>query len=535
MRYNFIVKAFSKNLSPILQSRKILLLLTVIFFIPVFYFYYINAVSFHFIDEYNNFLAGYFLLKGHTLYSQIFFQHQPLMAYISYALQKILHPNTLYKLVLYHRMFILIAAFVFDLLLVYRFRLVGLGFAFIFELTKYYLFGSTFLAESIVIYPLVYLLGLTWEVLNKQKISNGDLWLGTFFTWFVIFMREPYIPLSLILYAILLLPKRSVKIKISSVMVLLVLSAFVVAGLPIRDYLFEITTVNAVGVVAGEVQRAHLAGIGVMSIFIYPIIILIQGMLNYFRGVLILLDLTFLLAFFTFTIKTKQWKNGLVLLIILGIANIRLTPPGTTFFGAYHMLVWYGLFVFSTILFVSKLSTLKLSAALRLPIMVLVILLGIFILIPANSLLWTRLDKQAVFTINYGPYYTNGAVVQALADPQTTVFVDGWDSLTYWQADQTVAYPYLFYYPPMNSFTLYTNAREKMFKENPPEFVYTPCKLYKNNLVIEETYGQNVKGNYDAFYFGNDPTCLFIQKAKLNSLTTSQWEKIKQFGYYLKK
>ena len=534
MIYNFIVKAFTKNLSLILQSRKILLLITILFFIPIFYFYYNNAVSFHFIDEYNNFLAGYFLLKGHTLYSQIFFQHQPLMAYISYVLQKILHPGTLYKLVLYHRMTIVAAAFVFDLLLVYRFRLIGLGFAFIFELTKYYLFGSTFLAESIVIYPIVYVFGLTWEVLQKKKIADSDIWLGTFFTWFVIFMREPYIPTILILYAILLLPKRSAKTKISSVIVLLILSAIVVVGLPLRDYLFEITTVNAVGVVAGEVQRAHLAGIGIISIFLYPIIILFQGMLNYFRGVLVLLDLTFLLALFTFIAKTKQWKNGLILLVILGIANIRLTPPGTIFFGAYHMLVWYGLFVFITMLLVSKLSTLKLHTAIRLPIMLLTILLGIFILLPANSLLWTKLDKQAVFTTNYGPYYTNGAVVQALADPQTTVFVDGWDSLIYWQADQKVAYPYLFYYLPMNNFTIYTNARTKMFKENPPEFVYTLCKREKNTLIVEETYGQNVKGNYDAFYFGKIPTCLFIQKSKINTIPTTQWEKIKPFGYYLK-
>ena len=193
--YNFIVKAKTQNLSRFsnlfktaISSRKILLLVTALFFIPVFIIYYKESVSFHFIDEYNNILAGYFLLKGKTLYSQIFFQHQPLMAYISYTLQKILHPNTLYKLVLYHRLFIVFAAFIFDLLLVFRFRIIGFGFTVIFELTKYYLFGGTFLAESLVVYPLIYLLGLVWEVLLKQKISNVDIWLVAVFSrgsWFL--------------------------------------------------------------------------------------------------------------------------------------------------------------------------------------------------------------------------------------------------------------------------------------------------------------------------------------------------------------
>jgi len=538
--YNFIVRhishisKLSSKIAKPLQSKKLLLLITLLFFIPVFLVYYKESVSFHFIDEYNNFLAGYFLLKGKTLYSQIFFQHQPLMAYISFVLQKILHPQTLYKLVLYHRLFIVCAALIFDLLIVYRFRLIGFAFVFIFELTKYYLFGSTFLAESIVVYPLVYLLGLTWEVLQKHKITNAEIWLGTILTWFVIFMREPYIPTALILFVILLVPKRSYKIKLGAVLLLIILSGLVLLGLPIHDYLFEITTVNAVGVASGEIQSAHLAGPGIITIFIYPLIILFYGMINYFRGVLVILDLIFLLSLFIYGIKAKQWKNALILLVILGIANIRIETPGISFFGAYHMLVWYGLFVFTTLLLVNYLYHIKLQPLIRLLTTVLLIALCLYVVLPANAFLWAKVNKQAVFTTNYGPYYTNGEVVRTLADGQTTLFVDGWDSLTYWQADQQISYPYLFYYPPMNNFNVYTNLRTMMFKNNPPEFVYTPCKLDNNNLVIEETYGNNVKGKYEVFYFGNTPTCLFINKAKIHTIAKNKWDMIKPFGYYLK-
>ena len=347
-------------------------------------------------------------------------------------------------------------------------------------------------------------------------------------------MREPYIPLALILFVILLTPKHPIRTKIGPVHLFLILSSVVLLGLPIRDYVFEITTVNVAGVAAGEIQTSHLAGPGIISIFIYPVIILFQGMINYFRGVLVILDLTFLLAFFTFAVKAQQLKNGLILLFLLGIANIRIETPGIIFFGAYHMLVWYGLFVFTTLLLVNHLYTAKIHSSIRLITTSLLILLGVYILLTANSFLWNKLDKQTVFTTNYGQYYTNGEVVHELADSQTTLFVDGWDSLTYWQANQKVAYPYLLYYLPMNNFTIYTNARTKMFKKNSPEFVYTPCEIDKNKLVIMETYNDNAMGNYEVFYFGKSPTCLFINKSKINTITKAQWEKIKPLGYYLK-
>ena len=215
--YKTISQGYASKIKEIRIPTKILLLITCLFFILVVYVYYKESVSFSFIDEYNNFLAGYFLLKGKTLYSQIFFQHQPFMAYISFVLQRVLHPDTLYKLVMYHRLTIIVVAFLFDLLLVYRFRFIGLGFAVIFELTKYYLFGSTFLAESIVVYPLVYLAGLAWEVLQKRRIASWEIWLGSLFTFFVIFMREPYIPTAIGLFVILLTTKQSMKIKLGAV------------------------------------------------------------------------------------------------------------------------------------------------------------------------------------------------------------------------------------------------------------------------------------------------------------------------------
>ena len=455
------------------------------------------------------------------------------MAYISFVLQRVLHPDTLYKLVMYHRLTIIVVAFLFDLLLVYRFRFIGLGFAVIFELTKYYLFGSTFLAESIVVYPLVYLAGLAWEVLQKRRIASWEIWLGSLFTFFVIFMREPYIPTAIGLFVILLTTKQSMKLKLGAVVLCLLLSVLIIISLPIRSYFYELVTVNFSVVASSEIQSTHLNGPGIITIFIYPLIILVYGLIDYFRGVLVLIDLLFLIAFYLFAFSEKQWKKGLVLLFILGISNIRITEPGTAFYGAYHMLVWYGLFIFFTLLLVKNIYTIKHREVYHIVASILLLISFLYLILPANSLLWDKFDRQLTFNTNYGLFYSDGEVVRDLANNQTTFFVDGWDSLMYWQADVPLSYPYLFFYPPMKSIPVYTDARTEMFKKNPPEFVYSYCKLSRNKLFTN-SFIENSSGAYKTFYYAGNPTCLYIRKSATKTITSAQWDQMKQFGYYLK-
>jgi hypothetical protein len=535
--YNLIIWFYKAILQKLTLKLKgvptwTLLLATFIFFVPVFLLYYKESVSFHFIDEYNNFLAGYFLLKGKVLYSQIFFQHQPLMAYISYILQKVLHPSSLYKLVIYHRLVVVLVALLFDLLLVYRFRFVGLLFAIIFELTKYHLFGSTFLAESIVVYPLVYLFGLIWETLHKREVADWEILLSGLLTFFVVFMREPYTITAVVLFAILLIPKRRIQIKISAVGIFLLFSLITVAPLPIHDYLFEIAKVNVSAVAKDEVRGNHLLGFGIIGIFIYPIIILLHGSINYFRGILILLDLLFLIAFFKYFVLDKQWRNGLILLFILGISNIRITPPGTIFFGAYHMIVWYGLFVFSTIFLVKNIFAEKNYNLFKIFTAALLTVFCIYIVLPQNSLIWDKYDKQTVFNNNYAQYFITGKLVQNLSDEKTTFFVDGWDNLSYWQADQNVSFPFLFWYPPMSKFSIYTKARAEMFKNDPPEFVYSNCGVDKGK-IFSYTFPEYSVREYDMIYYAKSPTCLYVRKSAVNTIAKEKWNSLNQSGFYL--
>src|SRR5581483_4203479 len=209
------------------------------------FIYYRLATSFSFVDEFNNIVAGYFMLQGSKLYTDVFFNHQMLMPYISYAIQKVTHPNSLYQLIIIHRIVIIITSILSGLLLCFRFRLAGLAFFILYESIKYYLFGFLFLAESMIVYPLVYLFGISLLKLDKnQKIFVFDYILAGIFTWFVIFSREPYIPLAIVLYSAILVGNLDRKIKMISISILVILSTISLGLVASKEYIVDLFEVN---------------------------------------------------------------------------------------------------------------------------------------------------------------------------------------------------------------------------------------------------------------------------------------------------
>ena len=96
-----------------------------------------------------------------------------------------------------------------------------------------------------------------------------------------------------------------------------------------------------------------------------------------------------------------------------------------------------------------------------------------------------------------------------------------------------IFYTCLFYYLPMSNYPMYTQARATMFKKNPPEFVYSSCALYKNKLMTY-SFKEYATGAYEVFYYGKSPTCLYIRKSAVRTITKTKWDSIKQFGYNLK-
>lgn len=479
--------------------------------LPVFYIGYktnnelIN--SFGCFDDCHVFSTAYFMLQGKTIYSEVFFNHNPFMPYFSYLIQYIYEPKSVYELLLRHRQLLFIVSVILNVFLLFRFRYKALGFIILYELTKFYTFGNRFLPEAIIVYFVVFLFGLVWEKIKNAKITKIDYVASALATWFIIFMREPYVPLAIFLYGTIIW-RFDRGWKLISFMIFLVLCTVTLLTLPVHDFYFNVITFNLSETVSQEISKNTFFGIDILKIIFYPFYILFPvGNFGYYRNILILESVIFV-TLLILNLKNFSKKQILFLFLTLGLSNIRFTLPGVAFYGAYHMNVWYAIFIFSLMFLIASLESIK--------IRILAVVVFIFIVLLAlskDSIVWQRVDQQEQLLTNYGTQMLYAQIINELSSPMDTLFLDGWDELIYSQTKLTSSYKYSHYTSQMPRIQEYRNAREEMFKAGPPVFYYGTCK---------EDVGQKLpdwlRGRYVRVYHMGKPTCLYVLKKKYEKI-----------------
>jgi hypothetical protein len=515
-----------KQIVSFLKDHKLqcffLLLLPIVFIIQ--YKLFIPHLSaFGCFDDCFNIMGGYFILKGKTLYSQVFFNHQMLMAYISYGVQLTKHARNIYELILNHRQFLILFSFIASTVLVVRFKLIAFIFIILYEFSKFYLFGNRFLAEALIVYPLVYLLGITWEKFHKKQNNFYDYIIAAICTWFIIFMREPFVPLSLLLYFVFMKGKINTYKRISIALFSL-LTIVTLAITPLQDFYFNLVTVNQQTVLMSETVTSPLLRIS--EIFFYPFFVFFGGEWNIFRYLLIILSTAFIILIGYLSIIKRQQKVVIFIFITLGLANIRTVTPGTIFYAAFHMLPWYALFIFNILLMIKEVYVShKLYA--RIIMILLSICLGSVLLLP-QSYIYEKAYPHEQFITEYGQQLQAGEGIRALSNNKDNLFVDGFDDLIYWQADMVSEYRYTWYTSVMPLIPKYSNARLAMFKANPPDFYYGSCPKETTPSRLLPSF---INKQYIQVKEHNKLSCLFIYDKKIQTITDAQWKKAGDFGY----
>lgn len=511
-------------------------LLLLVFLVPFFYLLYeiyiprVNA--FGCFDDCFNFMGGYFLLSGKQIFFEFFYNHQPFAAYISYFVQWLAHPINVFELVLRHRQFVMLFAFLFHILLIWRFGLVAFLFALIYELSKFYLFGDRFLAEAIIVYPIAYLAGVAFFKFSNKKLSLVDYFLVPIFTWFVVFMREPYVPMSLFLFGIILFEKKIRRLQIISLFVFVLLSGITLLLIDFQEYFFNVVTVNYQALLPTSVKAEMLGNRYAQSLF-YPLYIFFYGKWNILRQLLIFVDIVFLINLVVFMRSKSNYRIVLLIIVVLTLANIRVVLPGTMFYEAFHMLVWYALFIFITIMLVFW--NFKVRRLFYLSIIFLTFALISFVF-SKSYFPRDNFDQHSELITNYGEVMQIGEVVRALSKPGDTLFLDASDDLIYWQAKMLSPYKYTWYTSVMPYFKKYTDARVDMFKNDPPDF-YKEFGSCPKKADIGELYRlpDFVKDKYVRLYNLENPSCLFVRKEKLKEISNKQWGKAAESLYGLHK
>lgn len=503
------------------QVKILLRILSILIILLAFYFLlykiYIPRVNaFGCFDDCFNFTAGFFINEGKILYKEIFFNHQMLPAFLSSFIQNTTTPLNIFELVLRHRQFVLLFGFLFNFLLFLRFGKRIIPFIFIFELTKFYVFGDRFLAENLVMYPLVYNFNLLWEKFSKRKMFNFDYLLAGIFTWFVIFMREPFIPLAIFLFGLVLYGRNYIKIKLATILIFAGLSFFTLFKVPLSDYYFNVFTINRENF-GGEINLIKLP-----ESFFYPIYLFISSEKNIFRLILLSLSSIFIFLVLNFTLE-KKYKLIVLIFLVLGLANIRSVLPGRIFYDAFHMVPWYGLFISATfiLLFEFKKFFFPFFS---------ILILSFLIFIP-NSFLTEKADPHKELIVNYGNFLDTGNAIRTLSSSSDTLFLDGFDELIYWDTKLLSQYKYSWYTSLMPNYKIYSQARLEMFENSLPVFYYGSCKQSLSRILPEKYLPQ-----YQRLYKYNSPSCIFLTKEKISKVSDAQWDKLKnEFNYELKR
>ncbi len=459
-------------------------------------------------DDCFNYMGGYFLLAGKHLYSQVFFNHQPIPAYLSAAIQFVTKPDGIYMLIYQHRMFMIYFSMIFDALLIMRFGFAGFGFAVLYESTKGYLFGEHFLAEAMIVYPLVYLLGIIGEIWGKKKIYFFDFIAVGVITWFITFSREPYVPLAIVLFGYLFWKTRKIIWSKVSLVLFFVLSIATIAIHSLPDYFFNIITVN--------VGRPGSEG-NILQIIFYPVLIFFGGTWNVFRYIEMSLAILFWILIF-WNIKRKSLGIESIphlvwIFSILALANVRPTFPGEIYYAAFHHLVWYALFIMTILILMRQTKGMfsKIAG---------IAFLGIaaWALLSPQSYLYEKVDRQVEFMTNFDRIFVVGGIVKTLSAPADTLFLDGWDDLIYFQAQRYSPYKYSWYTSSMWQFERFAKAREDMFVKSSPDFYYGKCA--KDAI---ESFPKRAE------YVQLKPACVFVLRSKLSEIPDAKWDAAKQF------
>lgn len=520
-----------KNMFSIFTSYKLKIFYLVSLVVCYYFFYeiYISRMyAFGCFDDCFNIVAGYLMLSGKTLYSDIFFNHQMGMAYLSSFVQLVFEPQHIADLIFRHRQTIIVFGFLANTFLVLRFGFVGFMFAIFYELSKFYVFGDRFLAESLIVYPLVYMFGLGLFILAKKKVFSYEVFAASICAWFVFVMREPYVPAAFLLFAFILFKGtfKSVYKKVSALLLFLgVVSLFLFTTL--QDYFFNVFTVNLSIVIGSDASLDVTLVETALKTLLYPVFVVSSFVYSspFWIFISFLCAFCLLLGFLIF--RKYGWGVVVFTYLTLAISNPRPVDVGTIYYEAFHIAPWYGLLVFAFLFFLvlifQKVPRVSQGGFL---ISIAVFVFSFFL---SQSFLHDDVDRHAVFLTEYGTYHHVSEIVREIGTEENTFFVDGFDELILWNVDKISSYSYPWYTSVMPYIEKYSSSRSEMFLEYPPDIYYGNC-LDREDASIRQIPAE-VRDNYVRLLNNDVPSCLYLYKPFANSLHEDARLKLKESLY----
>ena len=465
-----------------------------------------KTFAFHFVDEEDNFILGRFVQQGDKIYKDLFSHHQPLAYLISALIQQLTNPSSVFLLIKRHREFIVAWSTLWSILLIWRFGLSMAPLVLVLELTKIFLLGNLFLAESLSLYPLVYITSLWFKKLLKKEAFFLGLNIGI-----VAMLLSPLWPLLVIFTCgwFFKVPRKAF-LWLTGGILSIVLLTLPFISLP--EYFLYSWYTNYRYYIPITVKENQVTLL--LESFFAPIQTLINFSINTPTiWIFKVLSVGWLVGIL-YLLKERRWALAFWLFLFPGLANLRFVAPGQEEYSGFHLLPWFGVIIASLWSLEKDLLTSRSKKIFGLSFCVLLIGVTFWKTLPIHL---KPSDQATDFYVHYSTPIDIGSAIQAMkADGDTLMVVpDEW--LVYWQSGVKNASVMVNFYAWMNQVPYLRNSAHELFAKTPPTFLYlnrpgTGFEQYQN------LYQEAIKDGAN--------TRLFILKAKVNHLTAQQKKRL---------
>ncbi|MDZ7586220.1 MAG: hypothetical protein U0946_00575, partial [Patescibacteria group bacterium] len=296
-----------------------------------------RSLSMHFVDEEDHIAFADYINQGYKLHRDIQNNHQPLIYFGSAAIQKLTHPDNIFMLIRRHRQAVFIYGLLWSLLIVWRFKDLGIIFVVLFEFLKYGLFGNLWLMETLAVYPAVYVFGNLLQVwFEKYKLKMAEsIFLGLC-AFLIIFTIVPLWPWLALVYLVFLIKTKKMVLWQGLGLLIGVVILFSGNYSPVdwfRESIYNnwLYAIPALSPYKGPLDWLKMISFPFLAFFTKSS-----------------LQANFISLFFIGYLWAA-FKNHKLLLIypFLVLANNRVLSPGTAYYQGFHLLPWLGLMIFT--------------------------------------------------------------------------------------------------------------------------------------------------------------------------------------------
>lgn len=444
--------------------------------------------SFKFVDEAEHMVMAWLMDEGYQLYRDFPNNHQPINYFASYLVQHLSKIDNVLMLTRRHRQAIFAWSFIWWMILIKRFGKKAVIPILLFESIKYFTLGNEFLAESLIVYPLAYVI-TSMLFLDSEKLSNREHYVIGFLTAFV---QLTLLPMAITLTFMTLLRYTYLKGKGLGYFILglmsVVLGVFVwVDPLVYVREMFNAITYSLPGLspIKSPIDAWRLIGLP-FQYFSYVKDIIGQTV--------IMSTLWWLTALAVYFIKGKKRQAWIVVgaMIAWLLTNTRVIEADAYFYEGFHLTPW----LFAGLLggMISLWQAVKLiTGRWKIGILLANSIALLIIFSNSNMPLYAKIDPATEHYVQYTPVTQAAEIINSLKLPEDRLMVIPNESWIYYMTDLHPA--------PTNMFTFYDwqvqvpRNRYLFFqtlKNTPPTFIV----YYDDASSYSPMMNEYLKANY---------------------------------------